>query len=388
MKTIVILIGISALFLQGNRAVAQELASTKSDVERAARLLDASDPGSRLQGLRLLGGMGRQAEGAVPAIARRLSDEAQPVRLEAVDTLERIAQGDRTHPAAVALVEALKDAAHEEVSSRAGEALKAIFATAKRTQTRNALAGWYGVLSRFGGHSAVGELSAPIVSADGAAYRQTISFFFPGGYDRRSSVTMVRDPRLAERYSAEQLAGEPRPPRRVRVFGYDAWDWDPEKLAPGFGCRSRRVILLAPDKALEVESTDSSCFDLDTSGRNRVEVPLSAAEYASRRTALEQIAAALDAPPRSDFRLRRESLAAVQKGATIWEVEAWLSYPDDWLVTGEDQYVHTYILPDGARAVLTYRAIQDPARYGAPQPRLEYLAIQPRRGGPAEVLVK
>lgn len=225
------------------------------------------------------------------------------------------------------------------------------------------LAGWLGLFPQMDGYQRT--FTAPVVTADKdkkpVAYRQTVKYEWTGGDIRLFEVTLARDPAFKQKYAAETLRKEPKPPSEVKVGKRTAWLWQDDKAKPG-AVANRLVVPLAEDKALIVE---------DKSGRKEILLDL------AERLDLAKMTAALDAPPRTDAKRGVEVFRALKKGMPYTEVEAWVGmYDKADKEAGSGTLVFEYKLPDGGRVLLGFTKIESLtyARYENKDGKVEELA--------------
>ena len=268
-------------------------------------LLNGGIPSTRKWAVEALAKLGPRAGVAVPALAVHLKDEDWQVRIAVVDALEKVAGGDPDSAATDALIEALKDNSPKSVRGSALQALYAIWGKADASRvSAEPLAGWFGIFQMMPRGYAY-RFERPVVSADGKAYSQTMHYSWMGGRVDYGSYTLARDPMFKERYSAESLRRDAHPPRALKVGGRSAWLWDS-------GDGYRLVILLGVDKAWIVERHGGPISNAS---------PESNPEDASFFARAE---AALNAPPRTDFRLTPNTFNVLKKGSLISDVVLWL----------------------------------------------------------------
>ena len=114
--------------------------------------------------------------------------------------------------------------------------------------------GWPNLL-----HPRVGydlRYAKPIVGAGEKpdVYQQKATYEWTGGRLDRLEVTLVRDPALMAKYSADNLKKEAKPPKEVEIHKRRAWLW-PANNSPSErdSITSRLVIMLGSDKAIILE---------------------------------------------------------------------------------------------------------------------------------------
>jgi hypothetical protein len=112
--------------------------------------------------------------------------------------------------------------------------------------------GWAGVFPDVTGYFKT--FTRPVVTSDKKpfAYKQMVKYDWSGGALKMLEVTLARDPAFKQKYAAEALRKEKRPPKEVKVGKRTAWLWDLEKEAQGQpeALYGRLVVPLSEDKAL------------------------------------------------------------------------------------------------------------------------------------------
>lgn len=204
------------------------------------------------------------------------------------------------------------------------------------------LAGWLGVFPEMTNYGRT--FTAPVVTADKdkkpVIYRQSVKYDWLGGDLRQFEVTLARDPAFKEKYAADTLRKEAKPPTEVKVGKKAGWLWELERQEGKFDAVVNRLVIpLAEDKALIVE---------DKSGRKEIMLDLAATLDLARMTA------ALDAPPRTDFKRNLDAFRVLKKGTPYSEIEAWVGHADKSDKNPNGVIVLEYKMPDGGRVLLTF----------------------------------
>ncbi|HKB42362.1 MAG TPA: hypothetical protein VKD72_38405 [Gemmataceae bacterium] len=194
-----------------------------------------------------------------------------------------------------------------------------VWATSERTggPPPAPLAGWFGVFPEVPGYHR--SFLAPVVAGGQppSAYQQTARYDWTGGRWEVLWVTLTRDPAL----------GPAGPGAALRAAGARPLpDPGPDWL----------VVPLGPEKTLVVER-EGSGPDLR--------------EFVGGFD-LAALAAALDRPPRTDFRRTPEAFRVFRRGVPFSDVVAWVGFADEDV--GPDGHLLVYRLPDGGRVLLTF----------------------------------
>jgi hypothetical protein len=217
-------------------------------------------------------------------------------------------------------------------------------AEAARMEAR---AGWFGVFAELPGYQR--SFQAPVV-AEGKkaeAYRQTATYEWTGSARKTLEVTLARDPAFRQKYAAETLNKEPRPPRRVSVGKFHGWFWNLDTEAGKMPDRvSRRLVVpLAEDRILLLEAKGPGPWEKK---ENLTDL--------AGRFDLPRLANALAAPPRTDFERKLEAFRVLRKGVPYSDVVAWVGVADKDV--GSGVHVLVYRLADGSRVMLGFADFQ------------------------------
>jgi hypothetical protein len=198
------------------------------------------------------------------------------------------------------------------------------------------LAGWYGVFPELIGYQLT--LAAPKLGADKkTTYQQTAKYEWTGGAIRSLTVTPARDLAFKKGHGAAALKKQGY--REVKVGKKTAWLLGTDK--DGIDATRQLVLPLGDETALLVEARGSVGDD-------------ALVEIAARFDA-DRLAAALKAPPRTDFGRSLEAFRALKKGAPLHDVYTWAGQPDGTAGKG----VLEYKLGDGSRVLVGTRDLKE-----------------------------
>ena len=220
-------------------------------------------------------------------------------------------------------------------------------------------AGWFGVFLPSPSMYTL-TFTAPVVNdpKKPTAYRQTARYEWIGGRYEVIEVTLARDPALAKTY-ADAALKDPPVPQKVAVGKTTGLLWDLRTDGAKFDAVSRRLVVpLADAKVVIFEQRG---FGLDL------------VEFA-RKHNLAAIAAALDRPPRTDFRRTLDDFKVLQKNISYGEVVAWVGPADADI--GSGMHLLVYNLPDGSRVLLGFPSFE------------KLLFVKHEKDGRVEELVK
>jgi hypothetical protein len=202
-----------------------------------------------------------------------------------------------------------------------------------RAAAQDVLAGWFGVFPELPGYQRT--FQSPMIAADKKSYRQAVRYEGTGGRIEQIEVILTRDPALKDRFTAEALKKEERPPKEVKVGAKSAWLW-----LGADGSPRRLVVPLADDKMLELL------------GSGMIADLLKPADAWD----LPRATAALDMPPRIDFARKVEAFQALPKNATLADVTGWVGAADQKEKDGDGKPVLIFKLPDATLVRLGFDA--------------------------------
>jgi hypothetical protein len=164
-------------------------------------------------------------------------------------------------------------------------------------------------------------------------YRQSFRYEWTGGDFRVLTTTFARDPGFKARNAADAVKRAYPDAKEVKIGKKTGWILSADKKPV------KMVLPLSEDKAIlfETEGSPDETFVTDVAGK----------------LDLGAIETALAKPPRTDFKLKLETVKALKKGMTNQQVECWLGYASG--SSGDPKaYVLDYKLADGSRAVLDF----------------------------------
>jgi hypothetical protein len=299
-----------------------------------------------------LGKLGPKAAEAVPALAELINDKDPNVRKEVFEALVKIADGSELSPAGRVLVKALAEHIdYQPIRHYAFEGLARLHRN-RRLIGWQPLPGWVGLYPP--GQKLYGR---PVVSNDGKSYSQTLSTSNIGNATSHTlKETLLRDPSIEQKYAAETLARTPNPPkvfyagqRRVLV-----WDLgEVRDIVIGECNASRMVVLLGPEKALIRES----CVYIAEYKKPSEETTV---KFSDEQLAFfDRAEAALEKPPRTNFRRTFALFEPLAKGMSSSLVRDYVGFPDQEFSIGDNMLVETYELLDRSTIVLRYAGSKD-----------------------------
>jgi hypothetical protein len=202
------------------------------------------------------------------------------------------------------------------------------------------LAGWLDAFPHLlGGY--VCSFESPLVDKEKKnTYRQTATYKWSGGADKRLDVTLARDPAFKQKYDAEKLKKDANPPRKVQVGKHTGWLWKMDSpsdktIRP---LHARLVVPLASDRILLVEARGRGPFEDLVQRANSFD--------------LAKMEKALGAPPRTDFGRRLEAFRLLRKGMSYRLISTWVGDADKDI--GSGIHVMVYALDDGSRVLLGF----------------------------------
>lgn len=316
------------------------------------QLSSANIPSSRKCALDALAKLGPEATAAVPTLAKLVNNKG--IQREVFEVLVKIAEGDDTSSAAFVLIQTLaKSDPNSGAHLYALIGLSEIY-NARKLLGTTSLPGWVGVYpsNEYRHYS----WDKPVVSKDGKSYSQSAYSGAVGNMTSwHSTETLARDPLFAQKYSDESLSKETNPPKIYYAGKRKVLVWElKEKVRSGYmgACptnHSRTVVLLDTDKVLISET----CVDSAYERRGKLEpaeIKFSEEELAF----FDRAEAALENPPRTDFRRTRKLFKPLKKGMTQFDVRVHVGEPDQILMLGEGMAAAVYELLDESTIVLRY----------------------------------
>jgi hypothetical protein len=332
--------------------------AVEQPVECWIELLGSRDPGTRLLAAENLARMGPRAEAAVPALARMIGETEASVKEKVFEALVQIAEGCDSCPAVKVLHDILDRSTNfiERLYSRQG--LARIYKTGLTGVWQ--LPGWPGVFPQasFSGPG----LTRPLVSDNGKKYSQSFTSGEAGQiFEYTKTETLARDPDFARRYADETLKKEADPPfvgavgkRKVLV-----WNLKTTENAEKNEClagRSRIVVILAYDKTWTLEVCDNSTFRSLENPKPAAPDPDVLIKFFLNdlSTYFDRLEAALENPPRTDFRRNFELFKTLKKGMSVTEVVDYVGYTDDFYFAGEGITLAVYELIDESKIILKF----------------------------------
>ncbi len=315
--------------------------------------LSTNSPGGRQYSLDALAKLGPEAAEAVPTLAKLVNDKDWMVQRKVFEALVKIADGDDTSPAALMLIQALaKSNQRNSAREYALRGLSEIYNTRRLVGTTQ-LPGWVGVYPSDRIHF---FWDKPVVSADGKSYSQQFSEAYVGSISSmRRTETLARDPLFAQKYSDEALRKDPNPPKIYYAGKRKVLIWDLKEkvqqryIQPCETIKSRTIVLLNIDKAWISEI----CFD--TAYGERAKAEPTEFEFSDEQLVFfDRAEAALENPPRTNFRRTSELFKPLKKGMSQFDVYSYVGKPDQVFPTGEGMAVAVYGLLNESTIVLRY----------------------------------
>lgn len=367
-------------------------------------------PGMREQAVDTLGDPGAADEQVIAPLAKRIKAGAWWGRMDAVNALQRLANGSYSSPAVDALINGLRDrdpvsvpfailkalesinladrvakrramvaapraqinavrslqrTANGSYSSAAVDGLIDMLKDPKQESVRTTIidaleriavldehgrmprAGWFGVFPCSGWNYSQ-EFTQPFVSADRRSYGQDFAVNWMGNHQGTFFYRLARSPEIARSEDAQTLLLERCP------FSTS-------------GNKSLEGIIKLPDKSLNgwvwldhtkthycqvTKLSEDSFWTVDLF----VDAPIVGGADVDAVLAKHR-AQAMKSPPRTDFRPGLEEFEVLTKGAKVCEVELWAGnpFPNTQVTQPDGTLKIAYDLPDTSQVLLTFK---------------------------------
>jgi hypothetical protein len=112
--------------------------------------------------------------------------------------------------------------------------------------------GWPGLLVERPNYSI--RFEKPVIGEKADIYQQKAMYDWNGGRIDQLDVTLVRDPAIKIKYSAETMKKEKVQPSGQAINGKQTWHWIADPTAtPREAVTSKLVVVLSDDKAMILE---------------------------------------------------------------------------------------------------------------------------------------
>jgi hypothetical protein len=114
--------------------------------------------------------------------------------------------------------------------------------------------GWPEVFARLDMYDVIYEKPVVGTGEKPESYQQKATYSWTGGRNEVLEITLARDPAFKEKYSAETLKKESKPPKELEVNEKKSWQWEfPREASKPDQVVGRLVVVLDADKVLIIE---------------------------------------------------------------------------------------------------------------------------------------